>query len=199
MTKPFSQACENNKSPILQKIQTVFNESRLVWEIGSGTGQHACYFAEQLPHLIWQASDREENVLGINRWLEEAELANTPHSVALNVMDKVWPCQQMEAVFTANTLHIMPWQAVESFFSGLDRYLIDNAVVCIYGPFKYAGEYTSESNAEFDVRLKNRDEKSGIRDIEDIIKLAKLAHLALADDFSMPANNRLLVLKKLSE
>ncbi len=114
-------------------------------------------------------------------------------------MDKVWPCQKMEAVFTANTLHIMHWQAVEDFFSGLGRYLVDNAVVCIYGPFKYAGEYTSESNAEFDVRLKNRDEKSGIRDIEDIIKLAKLAHLALEGDFSMPANNRLLVLRKISE
>jgi len=196
MTKPFSQACENNKYPILQKIQTVFNESRLVWEIGSGTGQHACYFAEQLPHLTWQTSDREENLLGINRWLADAELSNTPHSVAFNVMDKVWPCQQMEAVFTANTLHIMHWQAVEDFFSGLGRYLIDNAVVCIYGPFKYAGEYTSESNAEFDGWLKNRDGNSGIRDIEDILRLAKLAGLELADDFSMPANNRLLVLKK---
>jgi len=119
MTKPFSQACENNKYPILQKIQTAFNESSLVWEIGSGTGQHACYFAEKLPHLIWQASDREENLLGINRWLADAELVNAPHSVAFNVMDKVWPCQQMEAVFTANTLHIMHWQAVESFLVGL--------------------------------------------------------------------------------
>jgi len=143
MTKPFSQACENNKYPILQKIQTAFNESSLVWEIGSGTGQHACYFAEQLPHLTWQTSDREENLLGINRWLADAELANAPYCVAFNVMDKVWPCQQMEAVFTANTLHIMPWQAVESFFSGLGRYLIDNAVVCIYGPFKYAGKLTT--------------------------------------------------------
>jgi len=199
MIKPFSQACENNKYPILQKIQTVFNESTLVWEIGSGTGQHACYFAEKLSHLTWQSSDREENLLGINCWLDDAGLANTPKSVALNVIDKVWPCQKMEAVFTANTLHIMHWQAVESFFAGLALYLTNNAVVCIYGPFKYAGEYTTKSNAEFDIWLKNRDRESGIRDIEGIIKLAKLARLELTDDFSMPANNRLLVLKKVSK
>ena len=157
MTKSFSQACENNKQPILQKIQTVFNESTSVWEIGGGTGQHACYFARHLPHLIWQATDREENLAGIDCWIAETDLVNLPKSLALNVVDKQWPCQQMQAVFTANTLHIMHWQEVEDFFVGLAKYLTDRAAVCIYGPFNYRGQYTSASNAQFDQYLKARD------------------------------------------
>ena len=196
MTKSFSQACENNKQAILQKIQRAFKESTSVWEIGSGTGQHACYFARHLPHLIWQATDREENLAGIDCWVAETMLANLPKSLALNVVDKQWPCQQMEAVFTANTLHIMHWQEVEDFFAGLAKYLTDRAVVCIYGPFNYHGQYTSVSNAQFDQYLKARDLQSGIRDIEAIESLAKIARLVIKDDFAMPANNRLLVLRK---
>ncbi|NOQ13139.1 MAG: DUF938 domain-containing protein, partial [Methyloprofundus sp.] len=192
----FSQACENNKQPILQKIQPVFNESTSVWEIGSGTGQHACYFAQHLPHLVWQATDRKEHLAGIDCWIAETGLANLPKSLALNVVDKQWPCQQMQALFTANTLHIMHWQEVEDFFAGLAKYLTDRAVVCIYGPFNYHGQYTSESNAQFDQYLKARDPQSGIRDFEAIETLAKAAHLVISDDFSMPANNRLLVLQK---
>ncbi len=196
MTKSFSQACENNKGPILQKIQPVFNELTTVWEIGSGTGQHACYFAQHLPHLIWQATDLEENLIGINCWIEETSLPNLPKSLALNVADKGWPCQQIDAVFTANTLHIMHWQQVECFFAGLGKYLTDAAAVCIYGPFNYHGSYTSASNAQFDQWLKIRDPLSGIRDIEAIESLAKTVNLLIKEDFSMPANNRLLVLTK---
>jgi len=196
MTKYFSQACENNKQPILQKIQTAFKESTSVWEIGSGTGQHACYFAQHLPHLIWQATDREENLAGIDCWIAETALVNLPKSLALNVVDKQWPCQKMQAVFTANTLHIMHWQEVEEFFAGLAKYLMDRAVVCIYGPFNYHGQYTSASNAQFDQYLKARDPHSGIRDSEAIERLAKIASLVIKDDFAMPANNRLLVLQK---
>ena len=196
MTKSFSQACENNKQPILQKIQTVFNESTSVWEIGSGTGQHACYFAQHLPHLIWQATDRGENLAGIDCWIVETGLVNLPKSLALNVVDEEWPCQQMQAVFTANTLHIMHWQEVEEFFAGLAKYSTDRAVVCIYGPFNYHGLYTSDSNAQFDQLLKARDPQSGIRDIEAIEMLAKTASLVITNDFAMPANNRLLVLQR---
>ncbi len=102
MNKPFSQSCENNKQPILQLIKTIFISPQIVWEIGSGTGQHACYFAENLPHLTWQTTDREENIAGINQWIEEAGLNNLPQSCALNVADEQWPCDQIEAMFTAN-------------------------------------------------------------------------------------------------
>jgi cyclopropane fatty-acyl-phospholipid synthase-like methyltransferase len=196
MNKPFSQSCENNKQPILQKIQTIFVSAQTVWEIGSGTGQHACYFAENLPQLIWQTTDREENLIGINQWIEEAALINLPRSLALNVTDEQWPCNQIEAVFTANTLHIMHWLEVERFFAGLAKYLTDKAIVCIYGPFNYQGQYTSASNAQFDQWLKACEPQSGIRDFEAIENLAKAANLMVKNDFSMPANNRLLVLQK---
>ena len=183
-------------APILQKIQAAFNEVTNLWEIGSGTGQHACYFAHHLPHLVWQATEREEKIAGINCWIEEAALDNLPRSLALNVVDKEWPCQKMEAVFSANTLHIMHWEEVEAFFSGLEKYLTENAVVCLYGPFNYHGRYTSASNAQFDQWLKIRDPQCGIRDFEMIEILAKTANLVIKDDFSMPANNRLLVFQK---
>jgi cyclopropane fatty-acyl-phospholipid synthase-like methyltransferase len=196
MNKPFSQSCENNKVPILQIISELFSDSKEVWEIGSGTGQHACYFAQQLPHLSWQATDRAENMTGINAWLNEAGLDNTRPALALDVMDEVWPCQQIDAVFSANTLHSMPWQAVQAFFQGLERYLTQpQALVCIYGPFNYQGKFTTASNAQFDQWLKNTDPERGIRDFEDIEVLARKAGLLVKDDFSMPANNRLLVLQ----
>ena len=197
MHKPFSQSCENNKKPILQIIQRVFAESKVVWEIGSGTGQHACYFAENLPHLIWQASDREENRVGINNWLAEAGLKNLPAAVSFDVRDKQWPCQKIETLFTANTMHIMHWQTVQYFFDGLEKYLTDHAIVCIYGPFNYQGKYTSASNAQFDQWLKSIDPQQGIRDFADIENLAKKAGLIIKEDISMPANNRILVLQKL--
>ncbi len=196
MNKPFSQSCENNKQPILQIIQTVFHQSTTVWEIGSGTGQHACFFAQNLPHLVWQPTDREENLPGINQWIEEAGLTNLPKSLSLNVVDEDWPCKEMDTLFTANTLHIMHWKEVECLFAGLKKYLTDKALVCIYGPFNYNGHYTSGSNLQFDQWLKSRDPQRGIRDFEAIEKLAMAAGLIIKDDFSMPANNRLLVFQK---
>lgn len=196
MNKPYSQACENNKEPILHKIKDIFLESKRVWEIGSGTGQHACYFAQQLPHLQWQATDRAENLSGINSWIEASGLENLPQSLALNVSDEQWPCQEIEALFSANTLHIMSWQEVECFFTGLEKYLVQDARVCIYGPFNYHGQYTSPGNASFDQMLKRCNPRSGIRDFEAIEKLAQSAGLIVKNDLAMPANNRLLVLQR---
>jgi len=196
MNKPYSQACENNKDPILHKIKDIFLESNMVWEIGSGTGQHACYFAQQLSYLQWQVTDRTENLAGINSWVEASGLENLSQSLALNVCDEQWPCQEIEALFSANTLHIMSWPEVECFFAGMGHYLTQDARVCIYGPFNYNGTYTSPSNESFDQWLKVRDPQSGIRDFEAVEKLAKLVGLTVKDDFAMPANNRLLVLQR---
>lgn len=194
--KPFSQACENNKDPILQVIHTVFDRPATVWEIGSGTGQHACHFARSLPHIQWQPTDLEERLPGMRLWLEEAQLANIRPPLSLNVADSEWPCRTIEAAFTANTLHIMSWEKVGLFFQGLSTRLIQSAPVCIYGPFNYRGAYTSDSNARFDRWLKENDPASGIRDFEAVARLAWQSGLTLIDDVAMPANNRLLIFRK---
>ena len=193
--KPFSQACENNKDAILQVIQAVFSQPTAVWEIGSGTGQHACYFARHLPHLEWQPTDRQENIPGIRLWQEDAQLANLKPPLTLDVTDAVWPCKAVDALFTANTLHIMSWEEVQSFFDRLAVHLNAKALVCIYGPFNYNGAYTSNSNAHFDQWLKSQNTLSGIKDFEDIVFLATAMGFSLLNDITMPANNRLLVLQ----
>ncbi|MDD1620193.1 MAG: class I SAM-dependent methyltransferase [Methylococcaceae bacterium] len=194
--KPFSQACENNKDPILQVISRVFSRRTTVWEIGSGTGQHACHFARHLPHVDWQPTDRRENIPGIRLWMEDAQLGNLKPPLCLDVTDEVWPCDSMGGLFTANTLHIMSRREVELFFDRLGVYLNAEALICIYGPFNYDGRYTSDSNARFDEWLKSRNALSGIKDFEYILSLATSIGLSLQSDTAMPANNRLLVLKK---
>jgi SAM-dependent methyltransferase len=160
-----------------------------VLEIGSGTGQHAAYFAPELPHLVWQASDVAENLPGIREWVCD------PPPIELDV-DKAWPKVDADAVFSANTCHIMSWPQVEQLFSGVGRVLRKGGVFALYGPFNYGGKPTSESNARFDAMLRGRDPASGLRDFEEINRLAAGAGLAFAEDNAMPANNRLLVWRR---
>ena len=195
MIKPFSQACENNKGPILEVLKTVFNKTESVLEIGSGTGQHSVFFAEQLPHLQWYTSDRRINHEGINLWLKEANLTNLHGPLELD-LNYAWPVNNVDAIYTANTFHIVSWQLVEQFFKGVSTHLVSQGVVCIYGPFKYQGQFTSASNEEFDRFLTQRDPFSGIRDFEAIEQLATQAGLTLISDTAMPANNQLLVFKR---
>ncbi|WGS87720.1 DUF938 domain-containing protein [Methylomonas sp. UP202] len=193
--KPFSQACENNKDPILQVLKTAFTEPATVWEIGSGTGQHACHFARHLPHLEWQPTDRAEHLPGIALWRDEAGLDNLRPALALDVTDAIWPCNGIDALFSANTLHIMGHAEVEVLFQRLRIHLSPVATACFYGPFNYQGRYTSDSNARFDEWLKQRDPRSGIKDYEWIADLAASAGLTAVADVEMPANNRTLVFR----
>ncbi|TWX65679.1 DUF938 domain-containing protein [Colwellia demingiae] len=199
MNKPFSQACENNKRPILNILSKVFSKNKHILEIGSGTGQHAVFFGQHQPHLIWQTSDLPINHQGINLWLDETVLSNVQKPIVID-LNKTWPMPkntlQVDGLYTANTLHIISWPLVVKFFDGIAQNLASEAIVCIYGPFKYQGKYTSDSNANFDFWLKDRDIDSGIRDIEAILLLANSAGLTLIDDHVMPANNQLLVFSK---
>ncbi len=191
LNKPFSQACENNKQPILTVLREAFADVSSVLEIGSGTGQHAVHFAANLPHLVWQPSDQREYLEGITAWCDDAGLGNLKRPLELNVYQP-WPVTHTPAVFSANTVHIMYWSGVEALFTGLGNVLEQDGVFCLYGPFNYEGHYTSDSNASFDQWLRARDPGSGIRDIEAIVKLAKGVELSLREDHTMPANNRLL-------
>lgn len=194
--KPFSPACERNREPILAALRTHLADRRRVLEIGSGTGQHAVHFAAALPHLVWQSSDRPEWLPGIRLWLAEASLPNTPPPIELDVRGP-WPGERFDAVFSANTLHIMGWPEVEALFAGLPAVLTDDARLTIYGPFNYGGNFTSPSNAAFDASLKADDPKRGIRDFEAVDALARGIGLTLLEDLAMPANNRCLSWRRL--
>jgi cyclopropane fatty-acyl-phospholipid synthase-like methyltransferase len=196
MDKPYAPACERNREPILAVLRECFADRRDVLEVGSGTGQHAVHFAAAMPWLSWQCSDRAEHLPGIRLWLDEAGLPNTPAPIELDVSG-AWARRRFDAVFSANTLHIMGWPEVQQFFEGVDAVLATDGVLAAYGPFNYGGEYTSDSNREFDAWLKARDTRSGIRDFEAVDALAREIGLTLMDDVAMPANNRTLVWRRL--
>ena len=192
MSKPFAPACERNQSYILDVLQLEFAGIDSVLEMGSGTGQHAVYFAKALPYLTWQTSDRADYLPGIRLWLEEADLSNTPATLVLDCLDESWPIDQVDGVFTANTAHIMSWPAVCAMFAGVGRILAQGGSFCQYGPFQYQQQHTSASNQQFDLFLRQRDPASGIRDVTELCELAEKVGLALVDDHAMPSNNRLL-------
>jgi len=194
--KPFAESSEQNKFPILDVLQRWFSTTGRVLEIGSGTGQHAVFFSQSLPYLLWQASDRQENISGITQWVLEAGLPNLAMPLVLDVDAGNWPLEKFDYVFTANTAHIMSWRQVTAMFEGVGRTLRSAGVFCLYGPFNYAGAYTSESNCRFDAWLKQRDPMSGIRDFEALDQLAREQGLALLADQEMPMNNRTLVWRR---
>lgn len=194
--KPFSQACENNKQPILDKLRLVFDEPGTILEIGSGTGQHAVHFASHLPHLTWQPSDRPGSETLCKPWLEEAGLDNILPPIPLDVGETPWPVQAINGAFSANTAHIMSWQEVEAMFQGVAARLAPGGHFCLYGPFNYDGQYTSDSNRQFDQHLRARAGHMGIRDVQALEKLAEDVGMTFESDFEMPANNRLLVWRR---
>jgi cyclopropane fatty-acyl-phospholipid synthase-like methyltransferase len=193
---PYSAACERNRDPILAVLRVHFADRGHVLEIGSGTGQHAVHFAAAMPQLIWQASDRTENLPGIRCWLAAAALPNTPPPLTFDVAAGPWPAQEFDAIFSANTLHIMSWAQVEALFADLPTIATATAKLAVYGPFNYGGAYTSASNAAFDRDLKMRAPQMGIRDFEAVDALANAAGFSLVADVAMPANNRTLVWRR---
>jgi len=191
-----AESCERNKGPILEVLRRELASARSVLEIGSGTGQHAVYFAAQLPQLTWQASEVPALLPALEERLRLARAANLPAPLALDVRTTPWPAAPVDAIFSANTLHIMGMDGVRDFFRGTGAALGARGSLCVYGPFNYRGAYTSDSNAQFDAWLKARDPHSGIRDFEVLDALARAAGLALAADHAMPANNRTLVWRR---
>ena len=204
---PFSQACENNKKPILEVLKQELHDYHHVFEVGSGTGQHSVYFAPGLTHLQWQTSDIIDNHRMIQRWHDKHLAPNLHPPLAfdlttddiptpLNSMDSQTGNLPYDAVFTANTLHIIAWPLVERLFELVGEAMPIYGKFVIYGPFNENGQYSSDSNRQFDKQLRERDLNSGIRNKEDIIALAKRHHLMLDNQYKMPANNEILVFKK---
>lgn len=195
MEKPNAPSCERNREPILAVLREHFADRRNVLEIGSGTGQHAVHFAAAMPWLSWQCSDRADNLPGIRLWLDDAALPNTPAPLELDVAG-AWPAHRYDAVFSANTLHIMSWPEVEMLFARLPDVTTADAVLVVYGPFNDHGRYTSDSNAAFDQWLKARGAHMGIRDADAVNTLAADAGFRSVADVPMPSNNRCLAWRR---
>ncbi len=191
--KPYSEACERNREPILQVLRQWFTQPGVALEIGAGTGQHAVHFAANLPHLQWQPTDREENLAGIGLWVSEAALPNLRAALKFDVRDSAWPVETADYIFSANTAHIMSWPEVELMFAGVARVLRPRGLFALYGPFNRDGRFTSDSNQAFDASLRERDAQMGLRDDKALKALAREHGLRFTAEHAMPANNRLLI------
>jgi len=194
--KPFAAATERNAQPILGVIRNEFSEARTVLELGSGTGQHAVCFGAELDYLTWQTSDLEENHAGINRWIDEVGLCNVRAPLLVDVRSVAMLPDSFDGVFSANTAHIMSFAAVEKMFSLVTAVLNRAGTFCLYGPFRRDGDFGAPSNEEFHKSLRRRDEKMGIRHLEDLDRLAAAGGLHRSSLYAMPTNNFLAVWKK---
>jgi len=193
---PDSPASERNKRPILEVLRTEFRNARDVLEIGTGSGQHAVFFAEELPHLTWQTSDLPENHDAIHARLAKGAPARVKPPLLLDVEDATPPAMSFDAVFSANTAHIMSIRAVQRMFALVGRILPDSGTFCLYGPFNFEGEFSSESNARFDASLRQRKASMGIREIGDLDEFAGDAGMSRVRLYAMPAMNHIAVWQK---
>ena len=188
--KQHAPSYERNKDAIVEVLREVLPRACTVLEIGSGTGQHAAYFAAQLPHLVWQPTDLSENLPSIRAWREEAAAPNLREPVELDLFARCWPVKRADAVVCINAIHIVAWDGVVNLVGGVGRLLRPGGVFYVYGAYRYADRALEPSNADFDRWLKDRDPRSGIRDFEAVNALATNAGLILSGDRAMPANNR---------
>jgi len=188
--KQTAQSCERNKDFILPVLHEVLPRAGTVLEIGSGTGQHAAYFAPRLPQLVWQPSDLAANHASIRAWAAEANAPNLRDPLLLDLCVEPWPLERAEAIVCINTIHIVAWAAVEKLFAGAGRVLPAGGVLYVYGAYRYASRALEPSNEDFDRWLKTRNPASGVRDFDAVDTLARENGLVLSGDRAMPGNNR---------
>ena len=194
--KPVSDACKRNQDPILEVLRQILETKDFVFEIGSGTGQHAVYFAQNLPDITWVTSDFKSNHEGIKMWKSESGLKNLQGPRTFSIGETPLPNLPVTAVFCANVLHMISWEKVCLLFKEFGERLNSGAKIIIYGPFNYANQFTSESNRNFDLWLRNRDEHSSIKDFEKVVYEIQNFDFSLQKDYEMPANNRTLYFLK---
>ena len=194
--KRFAPATERNRGPIRDVLARVLPASGTVLEIASGSGEHAVAFAQAFPALTWQPSDPDPSALAsIAAWREEAGLANLAPPIELDVM-KPWPALAPSAIACINMVHISPWEASLALFANAGRILAPGALLYLYGPYRFSGAFTADSNAEFDRSLRARDPRWGVRDVDDLVATARAAQLELVETVAMPANNHSLIFRR---
>lgn len=194
--RPDAPATHRNRDVILEVLAEEFRDAQSVLEIGSGTGQHAIHFAASLPGLQWQTSDRRENHDGINAWIASSGLTNVKTPLELDVLQTTAVDGVYDAVFSANTAHIMSYPAVERMFALVGITLSAGGLFCLYGPFNLNGQFTSDSNEQFDRSLQSQDPQMGIRELDDLDRLGVDNGLEQIRRYAMPANNMLVVWQK---
>lgn len=190
--KQHAPSCDRNKHYILELLKEVLPRFGAVLEIGSGTGQHAAFFADSLPALEWQPTDLEENIPSIKSWCEDAGSENIRPPEVLDLRSPEWPVSKVDALISINTIHIVSWPLVENLFRGAGKVVTTGGVMYCYGPYRYSDKLLEPSNIEFDRWLKQRDPESGVRQFEEVNQLAEANGFVLQGDRAMPANNRSL-------
>ena len=196
---PFAPASERNRQPILDRLLELLPSRGSLLEIGSGTGQHAVFFAPRFEGLEWQTSERAGEIPGLAARLEREGSPNIPDPLELDVLKDGWPERKFNAIFSANTSHIMCWEAVCAMFEGVGNHLLVHGRFCLYGPFNRNGAFTAPSNEDFHRQLLARNAGMGLRDIEALETLALGHQMELEQEIEMPVNNLLLVFQKVSQ
>jgi len=189
----WAESAEQNKVPITEALSPYFSTAKRVLELGSGTGQHAVHFAQKHPQLEWLPSERQCNLEMLRQNLRLNALSNVNNAIAIDASDDTWPQLDVDLVYSANTLHIMSWDAVCQLFVHLGQLLKAQQRFCVYGPFRFPDRPFATSNAAFDQYLKQQDALSGIRDIDALKAVASAHNLYLENDIEMPANNHVLL------
>ena len=179
-----------NREPILEVLRRVLPREGLVLEIASGGGEHAAYFASNLPGVLWQPTDADiEMFESIAAHRAAAGVANLLAPLRLNVTSERWPVERADAMACCNMIHISPWAATEGLIAGAGRTLPCGGVLYLYGPYKIDGRHTAPSNQDFDASLRARNPLWGVRDLAEVSRLAERHGLALGETVPMPANN----------
>ena len=193
-----SPAADRNRQPIVDVLQRALPVRGKALEIASGTGQHAAWFAAEMPHWIWQPSDAESAALpSIDAWSAQAGSHNVLPALQLDVMVTPWPLSgTFDAIFCANMLHIAPWTTCAALMQGAAHWLVPQGVLVTYGPYLEDGVVTAPGNLAFDASLRERHPAWGIRRLEDVAREAESAGLKLTQRTAMPANNLLLVFSR---
>jgi SAM-dependent methyltransferase len=195
--KRHAPATERNRRPILEVLRPLLRDGALVLEVASGTGQHAAFFAGELPGVVWQPSDADpDNLASIEAWRGEAALANLREAVVLDATAEWWPIARADAVVCINMIHIAPWAACEGLVRGAGRVLGEGGVLHLYGPFRIGGALPAPSNVAFDASLRARDPAWGVRELDEVTALAGAQGLVREAVVAMPANNHSVVFRR---
>jgi len=192
-----SPSAARNREPIAVVLAQVLPPSGVVLEVGSGTGEHVLHFAHVMPQLIWQPSEQDEACLrSISAWVAVATQTNLRQPLFLDVAAAQWPIAAADAVICINMIHIAPWSAAHALLRGASRILPTGGLLCLYGPYRVAGEHTSASNRAFDAQLRAMNSDWGVRDLDAVSDEARALKLDLERTFQMPANNLIAVFRK---